>query len=266
MARTETMQATAGTGGGSAEHLWEAFYRTRSEAARNDLLEQYLPLVRQVAERMSSRMPDEIEVEDLVSAGLFGLMDAIDGFDPDRGVKFETYCSPRIRGAILDEMRSLDWVPRLVRARTTQMETARRRLEMGLGRSPTDDEIASELNLSPEEFERVRKDAGAVGVVSLDRKRFDGESDRDAREIDLFKDPRQANPMSVAAKRDLKAAITRGLTRAERLIVMLYYFEDMTMKEIGKTLDLSESRVSQMHTSILARLRAQLQQRDKTEL
>jgi RNA polymerase sigma factor FliA len=243
------------------KEVWVEYKNTRSEALRNCLMEHYLPLVRYNAERIHVKLPDEVELDDLMSAGIFGLMDAINAFDLERGVKFETYCAPRIRGAILDELRSMDWVPRLVRSRSSQVDAARKSLEMNLGRTPTEEEIASKMNLSKEEFGKIRKDAGAVGVVSLSRKWFETDSNKDVREIDVLEDVKQANPLTAVQKRDLKDLITKGLSRAERLIVVLYYYEEMTMKEIGVTLDLSESRVSQMHSSILARLKAQLQHR-----
>ena len=247
----------------SIEEVWKLYKKNATEELRNRLMENYLPLVRYNAERVHSKLPDEVDVEDLMSAGIFGLMDAIDAFDMSRGVKFETYCAPRIRGAILDELRSMDWVPRLVRSRSSQVDQARKHLEMKLGRTPTEDEIAKKMRLSRDEYGKIRKDAGAVGVVSLSRQRFETDSNKDVREIDVLEDPRQTNPLTNAQKQDLKDLITKGLSRAERLIVVLYYYEQMTMKEIGVTLDLSESRVSQMHSSILARLKAQLQHRSK---
>ncbi len=243
--------------------VWNEFKKTANERLRNRLMEHYLPLVKYNAERIHTKLPDEVDVEDLMSAGIFGLMDAIDAFDMERGVKFETYCAPRIRGAILDELRSMDWVPRLVRSRSSQVDQARKSLEMQLGRKPTDDELAEKMGVNQEEYAKIKKDAGAVGVVSLSRKWFETDSNKDVREIDVLEDGRQVNPFAAVQKRDLKDLITKGLTRAERLIVILYYYEEMTMKEIGVTLDLSESRVSQMHSSILARLKAQLQHRSK---
>ena len=245
------------------EEVWLEYKRTGTETLRNRLMENYLPLVKYNAERIHSKLPDEVDIEDLMSAGVFGLMDTIDSFDLDRGVKFETYCAPRIRGAILDELRSMDWVPRLVRSRSSQVDTARKSLEMELGRKPTDDELADRMDVSQEEYAKIRKDAGAVSVVSLSRKWFETDSNKDVREIDVLEDPKQVNPLSAVQCRDLKDLITKGLSRAERLILILYYYEEMTMKEIGVTLDLSESRVSQMHSSILARLKAQLQHRDR---
>ncbi len=246
------------------EELWIEFKQTGSELLRNYFMERYLPLVKYNAERVHTKLPDEVDVDDLKQAGIFGLMDAIDAFSLDRGVKFETYCAPRIRGAILDELRSMDWVPRLVRSRTSKVEGARKRLEMKIGRKATDPEIAAELGVDMEEYQKLAKDAGPTGVVSLNRKWYETDSNKDVREIDVLKDDRQVNPLNAVQKRDLRDLITKGLSRAERLIIILYYYEEMTMKEIGMTLDLSESRVSQMHSSILARLRAQMRQ--KTEV
>lgn len=245
------------------DEVWIEYKKTGSEQIRNFLIERYLDIVRYTAERMHMRLPSEVDVEDLMSAGLFGLMDAIDAFDIERGVKFETYCAQRIRGAIFDELRAMDWVPRLVRSRTAKVEKARKGLEMELGRKPTEKEIASRLSVNQSEFDKLCKDSKPVGIVSLNRKWFETDSNKDVREIDVIKDQRQENPLTEIQRKDLKTLITKGLSRAERLIVVLYYYEEMTMKEIGMTLDLSESRVSQMHSSILLRLKAQMQHRTK---
>jgi RNA polymerase sigma factor for flagellar operon FliA len=243
--------------------VWNEYKRTKSEATRNILMKHYLHLVRYNAERIHVKLPNEVELDDLMSAGIFGLMDAIAAFDMGRGVKFETYCAPRIRGAILDELRSMDWVPRLVRSRAHKLDGATKQLETELGRSPTNEEVAKRLQVSMSEFEKMAKDASAVGVVSLSRKWYETDSNKDVREIDVLEDKRGADPVREIQRKDLKELITRGLSRAERLIIILYYFEEMTMKEIGATLDLSESRVSQMHSSILARLKAQMMDRKK---
>ena len=245
------------------KQVWIEFKKNKSEALRNVLMENYLHLVRYNAERIHIKLPDEVELDDLMSAGIFGLMDAINAFDLGRGVKFETYCAPRIRGAILDELRSMDWVPRLVRSRAHKLDTATKALETELGRIPSNSEIASRLKVSLAEFEKMAKDASAVGLVSLSRKWFETDSNKDVREIDVLEDKRGADPVREIQRKDLKELITKGLSRAERLIIILYYFEEMTMKEIGETLDLSESRVSQMHSAILERLRRQLEKRKK---
>ncbi len=243
--------------------VWTEYQKTQDEGIRNFLMEKFLHLVRYNAERIHTRLPDEVDIEDLMSAGLFGLMDAIDAFDLERKVKFETYCAPRIRGAILDELRSMDWVPRLVRHRAGKVEQARQEIEKKTGRPASEDEVSRILNVSGEEFDKITRDGKAVSTRSLTQRCFTGDSGggRDVREIDVIKDETQLNPFNEIQRRDLKDLITKGLSRAERLIMILYYYEGMTMKEIGSTLDLSESRVSQMHSSILARLKAQMQHR-----
>jgi RNA polymerase sigma factor for flagellar operon FliA len=243
------------------EDLWSEYAKTKSETIRNYLMEKFYPLVRYHAERVHARLPDEVNVEDLVQAGVFGLCDAINAYDTERQVKFETYCAPRIRGAILDELRLMDWVPRLVRHRSSKVEQARQKIEMASGRPASDEEVAARLGVDGEEFEKIRRDSAAVGTFSLTRKAYSSDGDKDVREIDVIRDDTQISPLRTLERKDLQALITRGLSRAERLIVVLYYFEGMTMKEIGVTLDLSESRVSQMHSSILARVKAQVQHR-----
>ena len=208
------------------KEVWIGFFETRDEFHRNLIMEHYLPLFNYTADRIYFQLP-------------------------------------RIRGAILDELRSMDWVPRLVRARAHQLENALQTLEAHLGRLPTEDEIANELELEMHEFRRLQRDANATGLVSLSGKFSDFDGDKDIREIDIIEDQKSQNPLVEVQKRDLKGLLTKGLTRAERLIIVLYYYEEMTMKEIGATLDLSESRVSQMHSSIIARLKAQMNARKK---
>ncbi|HUU83367.1 MAG TPA: FliA/WhiG family RNA polymerase sigma factor [Phycisphaerae bacterium] len=245
------------------EPVWIEYKKTRQAALRNRLMERYLHIVRYNAERIAAKLPDEVENDDLMSAGIFGLMDAIEAYDLARGVKFETYCAPRIRGAILDELRAMDWVPRLVRNRAHKLQEATRALEAELGRSPSEEELAGRMKLPRPQFDKLLRDATAVALVSLSRKYYESDSSRDVREIDILEDKRGRDPVREIQKRDLRALITRGLNRAERLILILYYYEEMTMKEIGATLDLSESRVSQMHSSILNRLKTQLARRQK---
>ncbi len=245
------------------KRLWKSYLKKRDEASRNELLEKYLPIVKYTADRLATKLPDEVDVNDLMSAGVFGLLDALKAFDPERGVKFETYCVPRIRGAILDELRSMDWVPRLVRSRAHKLSAATQTLEAQLGRAPNEKELAKQMKIPLKEFRKLQRDARATGLVSLSRKWFETDSFKDVREIDVLEDKTSENPFYVAQQNDIREMVTRGLSRAERLIVILYYFEEMTMKEIGETLDLSESRVSQMHSAILSRLRNQLEKRRK---
>jgi len=241
--------------------VWREYKKTGTRPLRNQLMTNYLHLVKYNAERIRAKLPEEVEVDDLMSAGIFGLIDAIEAFDLSRGVKFETYCAPRIRGAILDELRTMDWVPRLVRNRAHKLEQVTRELEIELGRAPTDGEIAERIGVDRDEFDKLRRDATAVALVSLNRKYYETDSHKDVREIDVLEDKRGEDPVVEMQKKDLRDVVTRGLNRAERLIMLLYYYEEMTMKEIGATLDLSESRVSQMHSAIIQRLKGQLQHR-----
>lgn len=243
-------------------NVWRRFKTTADRRLRNILMEAYLPIVKYNADRISAKLPEEVDRDDLVSAGIFGLVDAIDSFDLCRGVKFETYCAPRIRGAILDELRMMDWVPRLVRSRAAKLEEASRILKTELGRSPSDDELARRLNISSNELDKLLRDTPTVSLISLSRKHYETNSSRDVREIDVLEDKRGRDPLVETQKKDLKDLVTRGLSRAERLVLILYYYEAMTMKEIGTALDLSESRVSQMHSAILERLKLQFARRN----
>jgi RNA polymerase sigma factor FliA len=244
------------------EQLWTEFKQDQdNQELRNRLVEIYLPLVKYNGERIWSRLPEGVELDDLISAGVFGLMDAIDAFDLARGVKFETYCVPRIRGAMLDELRTMDWVPRLVRSKASKLNEALKSLEARLGRQPNENELAEELQISVPELEKMMMDANAVNLISLNKKWYETDSYKDVREIDILEDKKGEDPTRRIQKADLMRLVTKGLNRNERLIIILYYYEELTMKEIGATLDLSESRVSQMHSSIVDRLKNQLGRR-----
>ena len=232
-----------------------------SKECRNLLVEHYLPLVKYNGERIWARLPEGVELDDLISAGVFGLMDAIDAFDMTRGVKFETYCVPRIRGAMLDELRTMDWVPRLVRSKASKLNEATKILEARLGRHPTEVELAQQMEISVPDLEKMLMEASAVNLISLNKKWYETDSYKDVREIDILEDKKGEDPTKRIQKNDLMRLVTKGLNRNERLIIILYYYEELTMKEIGATLDLSESRVSQMHSSIMQRLQGQLGRR-----
>lgn len=244
------------------QEVWKQYKKDMTNVdLRNKLVERYMPLVRYNGERIRARLPEGVELDDLISAGIFGLMDAIDAFDMERGVKFETYCVPRIRGAMLDELRTMDWVPRLVRSKASKLGEATKQLEARYGRYPTDSELSHYMGLSVEELDKLKCDASAVNLVSLNKKWYETDSYKDVREIDILEDKKGEDPTRRIQKSDLMRLVTRGLNRNERLIIILYYYEELTMKEIGATLDLSESRVSQMHTSIVQRLQEQLGRR-----
>ncbi len=246
----------------AVRQLWIEFKKDMSnQQLRNRLVELYLPLVKYNGERIWARLPDGVELDDLISAGVFGLMDAIDAFDLARGVKFETYCVPRIRGAMLDELRTMDWVPRLVRSKASKLNEALRTQEARLGRQPTEIELSEAMGLTVPELEKMILDANAVSLISLNKKWYETDSYKDVREIDILEDKKGEDPTCRIQKNDLMRLVTKGLNRNERLIIILYYYEELTMKEIGATLDLSESRVSQMHSSIVQRLQCQLNRR-----
>ena len=241
--------------------LWRDYRAEPTVELRNQLVELYLSLVKYNAERIWSRLPDSVDLDDLISAGVFGLMDAIDAFDMTRGVKFETYCVPRIRGAMLDELRTMDWVPRLVRSKASKLGEATKQLEARLGRHPTEGELASQMDIPLAELEKMIIEANAVNLISLNKKWYETDSYKDVREIDILEDKKGEDPTKRIQKNDLMRLVTKGLNRNERLIIILYYYEEFTMKEIGATLNLSESRVSQMHSSIVQRLQNQLARR-----
>ena len=246
----------------AVQQLWIDFKQDQSDQhLRNRLIEQYYQLVKYNAERVWAKLPEGVDLNDLISAGVFGLMDAIEAFDLSRGVKFETYCVPRIRGAMLDELRMMDWVPRLVRSKASKLEAARKRAQALTGRPPTDKEVAREMKLNTREYHKLKNEANAVITVSLNKKWYETDSYKDVREVDILEDSKGEDPTKDIQREDLMRLVTRGLNRNERLIILLYYYEEQTMKEIGATLGLSESRVSQMHSSIVARLQGQLRQR-----
>ena len=241
------------------EIVWKTFKRTRDENLRNTLIEQHMPLVRSIAERVLQTLPKSIELDDLASAGLFGLMDAINGFDLTRGIKFKTYCSTRIRGSILDELRSQDWVPRLVRLKAHRLERAVRQLEGELGRAPNQVEIAKTLGISLEELQAHQAEANAKAIFSLSEKWDDGDEEKDMEKVEILADRKSTNPLDTVQQSDALDMITSSLTKKERLIVIMYYYEGLTMREIGEIMELTESRVCQIHSNVMMRLKAQLE-------
>ena len=241
------------------EIVWKTFKRTRDENLRNTLIEHHMPLVRSIAERVLQTLPKSIDVDDLSSAGTFGLMDAINGFDLSRGIKFKTYCTTRIRGSILDELRSQDWVPRLVRLKAHRLDRAIRQLEGELGRSPNQLEIAKALGITLDELHAHEAEANAKTIFSLSEKWDDGDDDKEMEKIEILADKKCENPVETIQSRDALDTITRNLTKKERLIILMYYYEGLTMREIGEIMELTESRVCQIHSNVMTRLKAQLE-------
>ena len=243
------------------DQLWALFKAKPTAENRNRLVEWYMPLVRRRAERVWSRLPEGIELDDLISAGTFGLMDAIAAYDMSRGVRFEAFSIQRIQGAIVDELRSMDWVPRMVRSKASKLNEAYKVLEVRLGRKPTDLEVAEHLEISVEELREVFTETHSVNITSLDKSWGDDDGSKDVREVDFLADKRSEDPTERLAKIDLIRSFTKGLNKTERMIIILYYYEELTMREIGATLDLSESRVSQMHSAIVERIKKMHQDR-----
>jgi RNA polymerase sigma factor for flagellar operon FliA len=257
------------------ERIWELYRRARRagpkqvdelEKLRNALMERYYPLVRYIAERLLQTLPKSIELDDLVSAGLFGLMDAIRGFDHARNIKFKTYCTTRIRGSILDQLRSQDWVPRLVRLKAGRIEKALQRLTGEFGREPTHAELAAELDLEHDELSVEMQSASAKTMFSLSDKWEDRDEDSGIEKVDVLEDRKSVDPISELHRRDMLHFLTRSLTHKERFIIEQYYHVGHTMREIGEMLSLTESRVCQIHSNVMGRLKAQLGQKSGTLL
>jgi len=240
------------------DELWTRYKRTGEIGARNELVENYLPLVEFLSDRILQRLPRCVEGDDLRSAGVFGLMAAIDGFDLSRGIKFETYCSVRVRGAILDELRARDWVPRVVRAKAQKREAAIRELSARFGRAPLVHEIARHLDWTEKDVDEAARAAGGAAVLSLGGGEDASERAGGGR-LDSLEDYREGgDPVRRVQPRDVAALVYRSLTPKERQVVVLYYYEQITMREIGEILGLSESRVCQIHSRVVRRLRERL--------
>ena len=237
------------------DQLWALFKAKPTAENRNRLVERYMPLVRSRAERVWSKLPEGIELDDLISAGTFGLMDAIAVYDLTRGVRFEAFSLPRIQGAMLDELRSMDWVPRGTRSKATKLNEAYKALETQLGRKPTNPEVADYLGMSVEELRQLFTETHSVNMTSLDKSWSENDGSKEVREVEFLADRRSEDPTERLAKIDLIRSFTKGLNKTERMIVILYYYEELTMREIGATLELSESRVSQMHSAIVERIK-----------
>jgi RNA polymerase sigma factor for flagellar operon FliA len=222
----------------------------------------YSPLVKYVAGRLGSGLPAHVDEADLISYGMFGLIGAIERFEPEREIKFETYAVARIRGAIIDELRSLDWVPRSIRARARQIEEATTKLEHQLQRAPTDEELAAALDMSLEEFEEALLEISQSSVLALDELWTVSDSSGDQVSLlDTIKDQRAVDPqdaLDTSEIRDRLAESIETLPERERLVIALYYYENLTLREIGEVLGVTESRVSQLHTKAVLRLKSVL--------
>ncbi|MBQ3826459.1 MAG: RNA polymerase sigma factor WhiG [Spirochaetaceae bacterium] len=245
----------------SEEEVWLEFKKTKSTALRDAFIKQYMPLVKYVAGKVSTGMPSAVEFDDLVSFGQFGLLDAINKYDPEKNVKFKTYAVTRIRGAIFDELRQLDWVPRSVRQKSREIEDTIGSLEARLGRTVTDSEIAQEMGISESEFQQTVMKVSGTSVLSLNDVWYSGD-DSDHMSIgDSIEAPSSLNPDVIVERDEVRRVIIEAINELpdkEKLVIILYYHEDLTFKEIGQVLEVSESRISQLHTKANLRLRSKL--------
>lgn len=240
------------------ELMWAEYKRTPQVDLRNQLVEAYLPLVDYLSERIAERLPRSVGVDEVRSAGVLGLLDAIEGFDLTRGIKFETYCSVRIRGSILDELRSRDWAPRMVRSRTQKFAADVRRLQGRLGRKPTNDEILRDLGLSQEEFDTLQGHVARLAIYSLNQGDDSGDDSAAPAHAATLVDSRSPDPLDELQKQEATGVVLGELEKKERQVLQLYYFAGLTMREIGRRLGLSESRVCQIHGQALERVRTEL--------
>ena len=242
--------------------LWRRYKTSGDAAARERLVVAYSPLVKYVAGRMASGLPAHVDEADLISYGLVGLISAIERFELEREIKFETYAITRIKGAIIDELRSLDWVPRSVRARARQIEKANAKLEHQLQRAPTDEEMAVELEMSVEEFQDALLQISNSTIAALDELWTVSDASGDQVSLlDTLEDPGAPDPARVMDQTDLKDRVADAIARLperEKLVVALYYYENLTLREIGEVLGVTESRISQLHTKAVLRLRSRL--------
>jgi RNA polymerase sigma factor for flagellar operon FliA len=249
------------SGGSGVEDLWSRYRARASRADRDQLIVHYSPLVKYVAGRVAVGLPQNVEHADLVSYGMFGLIDAIDKFDPERGFKFETYAISRIKGAILDELRSIDWVPRSVRAKVRSIEKAFAKLEARHHRAPTDEELASELGWTDTQFQQTLSQISTVGLAALDEILVVGGDRGETLTLgDTIADGSHG-PMGafeVAELRQLLAQAINTMPEREKIVLTLYYYENLTLQEIGKVLGVTESRVCQIHTKAVLQLRHRL--------
>ncbi len=243
--------------------LWRRYKTGGDDRARERLVVAYSPLVKYVAGRLSSGLPSHVEEADLISYGLTGLVNAIERFDLTRQIKFETYAIPRVRGAIIDELRSLDWVPRSVRARAREIERANSKLEHKLQRAPDDEEMSAELGISVEEFQAALVQISNSTIAALDELWSVSASSGDQVSLlDTLHDPDAPDPERAVDATELKDRVAEAIARLperEKLVIALYYYENLTLREIGEVLGVTESRISQLHTKAVLRLRSHLQ-------
>jgi len=247
--------------GKTEDELWAEFRKKKDPKLRDAFIRQYAPLVKYVAGKVAAGMPHNVEFDDLVSCGTFGLLDAINKFDPEKNVKFKTYAVTRIRGAIFDEMRQTDWVPRSVRSKIREVEEAISTLEAQHGRPATDQEVAAYLKIDEVEFNKMMTKLSGTSVLSLNDVWFSGDETDKVSIGDNLMGPDSLNPDVIVERDEIRRIVIdviSQLPEKEKKIIVLYHYEDLTLKEIGQVLEITESRVSQLHTKAMLRIRAKL--------
>lgn len=249
----------------SLDKLWQEYKETDSKIAKDKLLVEYAYLVKYITNRLILNLPSSVDRNDIISSGIMGLIKAVETFDPDRGFKFETYAGHKIRGAILDELRALDWVPRSVRQKSRELQRVYARLENQLGRVPYDDEICEEMKISLKEFEDLLTEVTPTTIISLEEAMPDRRNDaKEIRIIETIENPGSDNPLKELGFNEMKKILKEtiaNLPEKEKLVIALYHYEELTLKEIGAVLDITESRVSQIHSKAVIKLRAKLMQK-----
>jgi RNA polymerase sigma factor for flagellar operon FliA len=243
--------------------LWSDYLVCRDSFMRNSLVVEYMPVVKYIAESINSRLPNSVMVDDLVSYGTFGLLEAIENFDPGRGVKFETFCAPRVRGAILDGLRAQDWVPRITRSRMRKVRRAQDQLENELGRQPTPRELAARLDVDVSQLQDLLSEVSSVTIFSLSDSTGDPSCESALCNIDYIQDAGSNDPLETLTKQEIMNVARTYLEEREFNIIDSYYNDEMTMRDIGDSLGMSESRVSQIHSHAIERLRSYLTRTEK---
>lgn len=257
---------TQAKSGINVEKLWETYCKDNDIKARDQLIIHYGALVKHIAHRLAISLPPNVQTDDLISYGTFGLIEAIQRFDPSKGFKFETFAMVRIRGSMIDGLRAMDWVPYSVRQKSKTLEKAYNDLEMELGRTPSDEELANKLGINQNELEQMLRSFQLNTLVSIDDHVGDKGESETTRLIDLIRDDKAEDPLEQAEIKELKAILVEALGKLperERLVIALYYYEGLTLKEIGKVLEVSESRICQMHGKAILRLRGRLSRSKK---
>jgi len=243
------------------DDLWKKYNKSKSQEIRDYFVIKYAPLIKYVAGKISIALPQSIEFDDLVSYGVFGLIDAISKYDPTRGIKFKTYAMTRIRGAIFDELRSIDWIPRSIRQKAKQIEQVITDLENKLGRTVEYEEIAREMGVSNDEFQVLLNKLSGTSLLSLNDIWYLGDDNDELSILETLEAPENMNPDVLIEKEEIRDYIIDAIKKLpdkEKKVIVLYYYEDLTLKEIGEVLDVTESRVSQLHTKAIMRLRGRL--------